>query len=56
MWVLKDWRIRINKMKKNSHVLKAILERTANMSTLDIANKYLFGPLSIKNAFYFIKT
>ncbi|MHA1374747.1 MAG: serine hydrolase domain-containing protein [Promethearchaeota archaeon] len=37
-----------------SHLLTAILERTTNMSTLDFANKYLFGPLSIKDAFYIV--
>jgi len=35
-----------------SYLLAAILERTTNMSTIDFANKYLFGPLSIKDAFY----
>jgi len=39
-----------------SHVLTAILERATNMSILDFANKCLFRPLSIKDAFYFIMT
>ncbi len=33
-----------------SHLLTAILERATNMSTIDFANKYLFGPLSILDA------
>ena len=37
-----------------SHLLTAILERTTNMSTIDFADKYLFGPLSIKDAFYIV--
>ena len=37
-----------------SYLLTAILERTTNMSTLDFANKYLFGPLSIKDAFWMV--
>ncbi|MFX1470551.1 MAG: serine hydrolase domain-containing protein [Promethearchaeota archaeon] len=37
-----------------SHLLTAILERTTNMSTLDFANKYLFGPLSIRDAFWIV--
>ena len=37
-----------------SHVLAAILQRATNMSTLDFANKYLFGPLSIKDAYYLV--
>ncbi len=37
-----------------SHLLTAILERATNMSTLDFANKYLFGPLSIKDAFWMV--
>jgi len=37
-----------------AHLLTAILERTTNMSTLDFADKYLFGPLSIKDAFYWV--
>ncbi|MFX1328144.1 MAG: serine hydrolase domain-containing protein [Promethearchaeota archaeon] len=32
-----------------THLLTAILERATNMSTLDFANEYLFGPLSIKD-------
>lgn len=32
-----------------SHLLTAILERATNMSTLDFANKYLLGPLSIRD-------
>jgi CubicO group peptidase (beta-lactamase class C family) len=30
-----------------SHLLTAIIQRATNMSTLDFANQYLFGPLSI---------
>jgi CubicO group peptidase (beta-lactamase class C family) len=37
-----------------SHLLTAILERATNMSVLDFANKYLFGPLSIKDAFWIV--
>ncbi len=37
-----------------SYLLTAILERTTNMSTLDFANKYLFGPLSIKDAIWML--
>jgi len=37
-----------------SYLLTAILERATNMSTLDFANKYLFGPLSIKGAFWIL--
>ncbi len=37
-----------------SHLLTAILERTTNMSTLDFAYKYLFGPLSIKGAIWMV--
>ena len=33
-----------------SHLLSAIIQRATNMSTLDFANKYLFGPLSIERA------
>ncbi|MFX0037246.1 MAG: serine hydrolase domain-containing protein [Candidatus Hermodarchaeota archaeon] len=32
-----------------THLLTAILERATNMSTLDFANQYLFGPLSIED-------
>jgi len=35
-----------------SHLLTAILERATNMSTLDFADKYLFGPLSIKDTIW----
>jgi len=37
-----------------SYLLTAILERTTNMSTIDFANKYLFGPLSIKGAIWIV--
>jgi CubicO group peptidase (beta-lactamase class C family) len=30
-----------------SHLLSAIIQRASNMSTVDFANQYLFGPLSI---------
>lgn len=33
-----------------SHLLTAIIQRATNMSTLDFANKYLFGPLSIEES------
>jgi len=33
-----------------SHLLSAIIQRATNMSTLDFANQYLFGPLSIEES------
>ncbi|MFX0011429.1 MAG: serine hydrolase domain-containing protein [Candidatus Hermodarchaeota archaeon] len=35
-----------------SHLLSAILQRATNMSTLDFANQYLFGPLSIEESLW----
>lgn len=32
-----------------THILSAILTKSTGMSTLEFANKYLFGPLDIKN-------
>ena len=32
-----------------SHLLTAILQRATNMSTIEFANRYLFGPLSIED-------
>ena len=33
-----------------SHLLSAIIQRATNMSTIDFANQFLFGPLSIENS------
>ena len=33
-----------------SHLLSSIIQRATNMSTLDFANQYLFGPLSIEES------
>jgi CubicO group peptidase (beta-lactamase class C family) len=33
-----------------SHLLTAIIQRATNMSTIDFANQYLFGPLSIEQS------
>lgn len=33
-----------------THLLSAILQRATNISTIDFANQYLFGPLSIENS------
>ena len=33
-----------------SHLLSAIIQRATNMSTLEFANQYLFGPLSIEES------
>ncbi|MHA1477905.1 MAG: serine hydrolase domain-containing protein [Promethearchaeota archaeon] len=35
-----------------SHLLSAIIQRATNMSTVDFADKYLFGPLSIEESFW----
>jgi len=35
-----------------SHLLSAIIQRATNMSTVDFANQYLFGPLSIGESFW----
>ena len=35
-----------------SHLLSAIIQRATNMSTVDFANQYLFGPLSIEESFW----
>ncbi len=35
-----------------SHLLSAIIQRATNMSTIDFANLYLFGPLSIEKSIW----
>ena len=35
-----------------SHLLTAIIQRATNMSTIDFANQYLFGPLSIEESIW----
>lgn len=35
-----------------SHLLAAIIQRATNMSTLDFANQYLFGPLAIEESLW----
>jgi len=37
-----------------SHLLSAIIQRATNMSTLDFANQYLFGPLSIEEMLWYV--
>jgi len=35
-----------------SHLLSAIIQRATNMSTVDFANQYLFGPLAFEESFW----
>jgi CubicO group peptidase (beta-lactamase class C family) len=41
---------RFNYNSGNTHLLSAIIQRTAGMSTLEFAQRYLFGPLGIDDA------